>query len=317
MAGAPPSGRKRGPTGGAHSQAVAAAGETSPDFIGCGQTGNEGFGTLKSGDRLLSLLWLFSPERPVLEVEEIARTMEISLSTAYRDVSRLCEAGFLEPIGSLGYALGPAIIELDRNIRLADPLVQVARAVQQRLLADIDPAATVLLCRLYRNQVMCVAQSVGKAAHTAPSYERGRLMPMLRGAPAKAILAHLPSRAAERLWEVESQGGQSEPSDWQVFREHLARIRKAGVVVSHSEVQSKMVGVAACIFNGQGKPIGSICAALPAEGATPPAIARVSALTRASADEITATLVEREASHQGPRKRPSSADAAPAAASAK
>ena len=258
---------------------------------------------MKSGDRLLSVLWLFSPERPVLEVEEIARTLGISLSTAYRDVSRLGDAGFLEPIGSLGYALGPAIIELDRNIRLADPLVQAARAVQQRLLADIDPASTVLLCRLYRNQVMCVAQSVGRAAHTAPSYERGRLMPMLRGAPAKAILAHLPSRAAERLWDAESEGGQREPSDWKLFREHLSKIRKAGIVVSQAEVQPDVVGIAACIFDGQSKPIGSICAVLPAEAATPPTIARVSALTRASADEITATLVEREASHQSRKAR--------------
>ena len=270
---------------------------------------------MKSGDRLLSVLWLFSPERPVLEVEEIARTLGISLSTAYRDVSRLGEAGFLEPIGSLGYALGPAIIELDRNIRLADPLVQAARAVQQRLLADVDPAATVLLCRLYRNQVMCVAQSVGRAAHTAPSYERGRLMPMLWGAPAKAILAHLPSRAAERLWEAESQGGQHEPSDWKLFREQLAKIRKAGIVVSHAEVQPDVVGVAACIFDGQNKPIGSICAVLPAGVATPPAIARASALTRASADEITATLAEREASHQSQRSRGARA-AAPAGKSA-
>jgi DNA-binding IclR family transcriptional regulator len=257
---------------------------------------------VKSGDRLLSVLWLFSPERPVLEVEEIARTLGISLSTAYRDVARLGDAGFLEPIGSLGYALGPAIIELDRNIRLADPLVQAARAVQQRLLADIDPAATVLLCRLYRNQVMCVAQSVGKSAHTAPSYERGRLMPMLRGAPAKAILSQLPSRAAERLWDAESNGGQSEPSDWKLFREHLAKLRKAGVVVSHAEVQTGVVGIAACIFDGQSKPIGSICAVLSEDSATPPAIARVSALTRASADEITATLVEMERRRAAPRE---------------
>ncbi len=58
--------------------------------------------SVKSGDRLLSVLWLFTPERPVLEVEEIARSLGISLSTAYRDVSRLGGAGFLEPIGSLG-----------------------------------------------------------------------------------------------------------------------------------------------------------------------------------------------------------------------
>ncbi len=250
---------------------------------------------MKSGDRLLSVLWLFSAERPVLEVEEIARTLHISLSTAYRYVGQLCESGFLSPMGSLGYALGPAIIELDRQIRLADPLVQSAAPVQRRLLADVDPAATILLCRLYRDQVMCVAQNPGKSASIGLSYERGRPMPMLRGAPSKAILAHLPSRAAERLWEGQSPELRQNQDDWKAFRSHLAKIRKAGVAVSHSEIDAGVVGIAACVFDPQGRPIGSLATVIPEEVATPPAIARASTLTRASADEITATLFEREA----------------------
>lgn len=253
---------------------------------------------MKSGDRLLSVLWLFSAERPVLEVEEIARTLHISLSTAYRYVGQLCESGFLAPMGSLGYALGPAIIELDRQIRLADPLVQSATPVLRRLLADVDPAATILLCRLYRDQVMCVAQSPGKGAQIGLSYERGRPMPMLRGAPSKAILAHLPSRAAERLWEAQSQELRQSQGDWKAFRAGLAKIRKAGIAVSQAEIDSGVVGIAACVFDPQGRPIGSLCAVLPDEVATPPVIARVSTLTRASADEITATLFERETSRQ-------------------
>jgi DNA-binding IclR family transcriptional regulator len=255
---------------------------------------------LKSGDRLLSVLWLFSAERPVLEVEEIARTLHISLSTAYRYVGQLCESGFLSPMGSLGYALGPAIIELDRQIRLADPLVQSATPVLRRLLTDVDPSATILLCRLYRDQVMCVAQSPGKGAHAhiGLSYERGRPMPMLRGAPSKVILAHLPSRAAERLWESQSLELRQSQGDWKAFRGHLAKIRKAGVAVSHSEIDSGVVGIAACVFDPQGRPIGALCSVLPDEAASPPAIARVSTLTRASADEITATLFEQEAGRQ-------------------
>ncbi|HTI67918.1 MAG TPA: IclR family transcriptional regulator [Caulobacteraceae bacterium] len=257
---------------------------------------------VKSGDRLLSVLWLFSTERSVLEVEEIARTLHISLSTAYRYVGQLCESGFLAPMGSLGYALGPAIIELDRQIRLADPLVQSAAPVLRRLLQDVDPAATVLLCRLYRDQVMCVAQNPGRNARIGISYERGRPMPMLRGAPSKAILAHLPSRAAERLWVAQSPELRHSQGDWKAFRAHLTKIRKAGVAVSHSEIDAGVVGVAACVFDSQGRPIGAIAAVLPEDTASPPVIARVSTLTRASADEITATLFEREASRQTQRE---------------
>jgi len=266
---------------------------------------------MKSGDRLLKVLWLFTEERPVLEVEEISKSLQISISTAYRYVSQLCEAGFLAPMGPVGYGLGPAIIELDRRIRMADPLVQSAAPVLRRLLGDLDPAATILLCRLYRDQVMCIAQRQGRESpgrenlgRGVPdreslgglSYERGRPMPMLHGAPSKAILAHLPSRAAERLWEAEAE--ESKPGDWKSFRAQLLRIRKAGVVVSHAEIDPGVVGVAACVFDPQGRPIGSVCAVLPESGVSQPVVARVSTLVRASADEISATLFEREVERQ-------------------
>jgi DNA-binding IclR family transcriptional regulator len=249
---------------------------------------------MSSGDRLLKILWLFSAEKPVLTAEEIAKTLRISLSTAYRYLGQLAEVGLATSTGSTGYALGPAIIELDHQIRLADPLVQAATPILRRLLNDAGPAATILLCRLYRNRVMCIAQAVGADAHERVSYERGRLMPILRGAPSKAILAHLPSRAAERLWEEQHEELGPAIDDWKAFRQQLIEHRKAGAAVCFGEVDPGMVGVAAPVFDPQGRPIGSLCAVLPQHAAPAPTIARVTTLTRASADEIAAVLVERE-----------------------
>jgi DNA-binding IclR family transcriptional regulator len=260
------------------------------------QTTRGGRVFMGSGDRLLTILWLFSAERPVLTAEEIAKTLHISLSTAYRYLGQLSEAGLVTSAGPMGHTLGPAIIELDRQIRLADPLVQSASPVLRRLLDDVSsPLATILLCRLYRNRVMCVAQTVGSQAQEHVSYERGRLMPILRGAPSKAILAHLPSRAAERLWEEQKGETSGMPlDDWKGYRQQLNKLRKAGVAVCFGEVDPGMVGIAAPIFDPQGRPIGSICTVLPEHAAPPPTIARASTLTRASADEIAAVLVERE-----------------------
>jgi DNA-binding IclR family transcriptional regulator len=171
--------------------------------------------------------------------------------------------------------------------------------VLRRLLEHVGPDATLLLCRLYRDQVMCVAQLRGPKALAHLAYERGRPMPLLRGAPSKAILAQLPARRAEQLWQSEARKGARDP-EWPSFRSHLASIRKAGVVVSNSEVDSGVIGVAACVFEQPGRPVGALCAALPNETATPPMIARVSILVRASADEITATLAEREDRSQPP-----------------
>ncbi len=263
---------------------------------------------MKSGDRLLSTLWLFSAERPILTADEIAVGLTVSLSTAYRYVAQLCEAGMLAPMGSVGYGLGPAIIELDRQIRQSDPLVQSAAPVLRRLLDHVGPTAGLLLCRLYRDQVMCVAEVRGARAVEHTSFERGRPMPLLRGAPSKAILANLPPRRAEQLWLGEAPRETDRDPDWARFRAHLAGIRKAGVVVSHGEVDPGVVGVAAPVFEQPGRrTIGAVAAVLPEETATPPVIARISILIRASADEITATLAEREERKPppGPTETPS------------
>ena len=64
---------------------------------------------MKSGDRLPKVLWFFTAERPVLEVEEIARILEISLSTAYRYVGLFCESGW-RTHGSRKHQVMPACI---------------------------------------------------------------------------------------------------------------------------------------------------------------------------------------------------------------
>lgn len=235
-----------------------------------------------------------------MTVEQIAEALNTSVTTAYRYVALLSDMGFLVPMGTRRYALGPSIIELDHRIRVADPFLAEAEPVVEQLLADAGSVATVILCRLLRDRVMCVAQRLGREAsprHSKP-YERGRPMPLLRGAPSKAILAGLPARAAERLWEAQSKELGLSREDWSAFRAHLTKIRKAGVAVSRSEIEPGVVGIAAAVQSPQGGPLAAICTVLPEEVATPGVISRVSALTRASAEQISAALYEREAQDQ-------------------
>ena len=81
-----------------------------------------------TSSRLLSLLGLFTPEKPVLEVEDIAGFLACSTATAYRYAADLCAAGLLARF-SATFTLGPAIIELDFLIREYDPLLQVGLPV--------------------------------------------------------------------------------------------------------------------------------------------------------------------------------------------
>jgi len=247
---------------------------------------------MNSADQLLSILQLFTPERPEWTVEEASKEISVSVSTAYRYFRSLCNVGLLDRFNNGNYILGPAIIEYDRRIRLIDPLINVARPAMQRLVARSQNIGVALLCRTYRNCVMCVHQELGTPEDHL-GYERGRPMPMFLGASSKIILANLPSRQARwfftRFHEEIAQAGLG--SNWDEVKVNLRRIRKIGVHVTRGEVDAGRVGIAAPVFASRGNVIGSISLVLFEKDATPEIIANSSALVQAAGREIDATLV--------------------------
>jgi len=90
--------------------------------------------TESSHSRLLSVLSLFSVERPNWTVEEAAAELDVSVTTTYRYFKSLNEIGLLTPVSRAGYMLGPAIIEWDREIQLCDPMLSAARDVMADLI---------------------------------------------------------------------------------------------------------------------------------------------------------------------------------------
>jgi DNA-binding IclR family transcriptional regulator len=251
-----------------------------------------------SGDRLLAVLQLFTPERPEWTVEVAAKEIGVSVSTAYRYFRSLCKVGLLDPFANGRYVLGPAIIEYDRQIRLDDPLIRIGRPVMQRLIAQTGSAGVALLCRVYRNRVMCVHQEAKEVQDSEVSYERGRPMPMFRGATSKIIFAHLSARSARWFFakyadEIAAAGI---GADWDSVKTSLRRIRTAGVSITRGEVDKGRVGIASPVFDPGGKVLGSVGLALPQAEASAIFIANATASVQAAARDINAGL--RALSHE-------------------
>jgi DNA-binding IclR family transcriptional regulator len=91
-------------------------------------------------------------------------------------------------------------------------------------------------------------------------------MPLFRGATSKAILAFLPERHLTRLYldnaQLVNEAGLG--ASWQEFKASLRQIRQQGYAVSVGEVDSGVFGIAAPVFDGHGKVIGSISIVRPA-----------------------------------------------------
>src|SRR5262245_13436439 len=102
-----------------------------------------------SGDRLLAVLGLFSVEQPVWTVEAAAERLDVPAPTAYRYFKRLTQAGLISPVSGASYTLGPAIIQMDRQIQISDPMLNAARGVMHGLIQHASEGSILLLCRLF------------------------------------------------------------------------------------------------------------------------------------------------------------------------
>ncbi|MCW5653029.1 helix-turn-helix domain-containing protein [Hydrogenophaga sp.] len=213
--------------------------------------------TDSSTDRVLSLLELFTEDAPVWTVEELMALRSMARATLYRYLRALVETGFLSPSGDGSYSLGPRVIEMDRQIRLSDPLLQVAKPI---MAAQRDAfGGAQLLCRYYGERVVSIHDD-----HTderiKTSFDRGRPFGLFLGAPSRVILAHLGPQQLQRIYLHHAQdilaaglGG-----NWIEFRDHMREVRQQGYVVA-SDIDKKLVGIAAPIFVTPSTVIGSIC----------------------------------------------------------
>ncbi len=228
---------------------------------------------MSSAQRVIDLMGLFTQAQPVWSPEQAARTLGVSRASAYRYFALLSRAGWVEASGTGGFALGPAIVGLDRQIRLADPLLQAARDPMDDLARHTG--GMVLLSRLHRDRVMCIHQSgAGGRAALPVSYERGRAMPLHRGATSKAILAFLPPRMLARM--LEESGGSA------AAKTEMQRIRANGLCMTRGEVDRGALGIAVPLFE-------------PAGGAEPAVTGSLSVvLARDSVDEAAAGRATRQ-----------------------
>jgi DNA-binding IclR family transcriptional regulator len=220
---------------------------------------------VRTSDKVLAILRLFSTQRPEWTVEEASAALDLAQTTAYEYFRSLVTAELLTATRQGRYAIGPAVFELDRLVRRSDPLLIAGEPLLQEL-ALFAPSNLALLCRFYRMKVMCVAQHGSSLEGFKVSYERGRPMPLLRGAASKVILAHVERRKLSRFYEenpddVAANGlGES----WPEFRHALRDIREQPALVTHGELDRGLVGISAPVFDSDGAVLGSVSFVCPA-----------------------------------------------------
>lgn len=200
-----------------------------------------------SHEKVLGILSLFSESRHSVTVDELIEEMSLSKATVYRYVKSLIDGGYVANAVDGSIILGPRIIELDRLIRKSDPLLKLAvpkiRALSQ------TKKGVLLLCGLRGDQVICLHEE-RTDDRVVTSYERGRPIPLLRGATSKVILASLPAYQQRALMlnysaQIADVGL---GTNWREFRDNLRAIRTAGYAIGRGELDKGVVGFAVPIL---------------------------------------------------------------------
>ena len=269
-----------------------------------------------SSERVLGLLDLFTLEKPEWTVDMLVDHQGLAKATIYRYVKALVDTGFLAPAGSGAYSLGPRFIEMDRQIRIADPLLQIAPAVMQETSALFHGGQ--LLSRFYSSRVLCIHETFDDD-RIQSSFERGRPFSLFLGAPSRIILANFPVYQLQRLFLFHSEeiAEAKLGNNWAEFRDRMKAIRKTGYAVA-SDIDKTLIGVSAPIFRGQDSITASLCLVRVRKETSEQQIEELGQIAIDAAARISRHLQQRELQQQSPEptkraRKPKSEDTAPKA----
>lgn len=178
-----------------------------------------------SSDRMLSVMDLFTPDRPEWTVEQACAVMGHSESTVYRYFRSLATVGLIFSIRPGRYLLGPGIIHYERQLRVSDPLIRAAQPAILELAKEYVEPGLIFVSRIYRDSVMTTHEhQIGTEPFPNGVFARGLLAPLFGGAPGLAILSFLEVRAARSMY----QRVESDASGWLEIKRRMRAVRARG-----------------------------------------------------------------------------------------
>ena len=211
--------------------------------------------------KMVSVLDMIEESSAGLTFEEMLVGMKLSRSTLYRYIRVLSEAGLIVSLPNFGFTLGPRIAELDLRMRSQDPLIAASVPVMTELSRTVP--GVVLLCRKYRDNVLCVHQE-GSSPSFRSGYARGQDRPLFKGSASRIILAYAEARAVARLYaERSDEFAQAELGNTlDEVKTRLAKIRHAGWDTTTAQITAGVTGIAAPLFDSKGTIAGSLSVTL-------------------------------------------------------
>lgn len=199
----------------------------------------------------LAILQVFSGEKPLRGIAEVAEEVGMSRSTAHRYMTTLVQLGFLEqPLGSSRkYTLGTNGYPIARAMLEWHPLCVNAHPHLHELRGQVSYTVTVAI--LERGTVRVLERLPGYRGHArlGLAIGAGSRLPAHCTALGKALLANLPESESQAIvsgLELSRKGPNTITRKGEL-RSELAQIRDVGFAVEDEELAAGVLSVAAPI----------------------------------------------------------------------
>lgn len=217
---------------------------------------------IAAADRVLHVLAVLARAQRALSAVELIEACELPRSSLYRQLARLKKFGLLQEQAGL-YAPGPLCLQLSVGFEKGSNLVHAARPFLEQLSQLTQESAGLIVAS--NDQAICLAMAESPQSLRC-SFAQGHSVPLVRGASALCLLAHLPT--AQREAVLTQQHGSDSAARKQA-QAQLQRIRDDGYVVTVGEVDDGVWGCSAPLFGANRRAVGALTLMAPAQRAAP------------------------------------------------
>ncbi len=211
---------------------------------------------VRSLGRALDILDCFIGEDDCLTLTEISRRTGLSKSTVHRLVSTLLRHRYLEQDPTERLRLGIRLFELGSLVQKRLEVRREALPIMNELARQTGETAMLLTLDGY--EAVCVEKVDGRGSVRLGT-QVGSREPLYAGSGAKVLLAFAPAEVQEVvLAQPLRQLGPNTVTSPQTLYQQLVEIRSKGWAVSFEERDIGAAGVAAPVFDHNGKVVASL-----------------------------------------------------------
>lgn len=249
-----------------------------------------------SVERIFDILGLFTIEQPIVQLDDVRERLGTAKSTTFRYFKTLADAGLLSPLGGGAYSIGPRVVELERLVRLTDPLLHAGEAVMAQAAVCV-PNSILLLSALYKDKALCIHRAgpgtiKSDGADIDLVRSRGVPLPLFQGVASLAILAFLAPQRIKSIYlnfaNSVAQCGLG--ATWPEFRANLTRYRKDGYVVTVGQYNKHLAGLAVPVFDPAQRVIGSLSRIMARDAFIAADVAELATNLQSASRDLTTTL---------------------------